>query len=308
MALEVRAELLERRKGAKILQVHAIYIKYLPIFEIPEIHWTTLSKFFLVLTKNSSDIGLQKCAHFAGICSIHQIFAHFQIPKIQWTTLSKLFLVPTKKGRDIGLQSCAHFAGTCSIHKIFAHFWNPWVSLDQPVQVLLKTDNKMAKIWSFKVVLILQVHAIYIKFLPTFEIPEITWTTLSKFLWVPTKNGWDICLQSCAHFAGTCYKHQMFAHFLNPWDPLDPPFQVILSSNKKWQRYRLSKLCSLCRYMRYTPNFCPFLKSLSFNGPPSPSFVLSSDKKGPRYGPSKLCSFCRYMRYTTNFSPFFEIP
>ena len=26
-------------------------------------------------------------------------------------------------------------------------------------------------------------------------------------------------------------------------------------------------------FIRYTPNFCPFLKSLRFNGPPCPSFI-----------------------------------
>ena len=67
---------------------------------------------------------------------------------------------------------------------------------------------------AFKVVLILQLHTVYAKFLPIFGIPEILWTTLSKFYRVLTKNGRHIGLQSGHHLAGEYGIHQMFAKFL----------------------------------------------------------------------------------------------
>ena len=91
-----------------------------------------------------------------------------------------------------------------------------------------------------------------------------------------TKNGWhiDIGLQSGDHFAGTCGIHQRFAHFWHPWDTMDHSVQVFLSSIQKWLRYRPTKLCSFCWYMRYTPIFCPFSKSLRYNGPPCARFLV----------------------------------
>ena len=57
--------------------VHVVYTKLLPIFQIPEIQWITLYKFYWFLTKSCWDIGLQIDVRFAVACGIHQIFDHF---------------------------------------------------------------------------------------------------------------------------------------------------------------------------------------------------------------------------------------
>ena len=118
-----------------------------------------------------------------GAYGMHQIFDYFWNP---WDLIDlpvQVFLVLTKNGRDIGLQSGDHFAGAYSKQQIFAHLWNPWDLMDHPVQVLLSSDQKWPTYRPFKVVLILQVHTVYTKFLPIFGISEIC-QPLCQIFWI----------------------------------------------------------------------------------------------------------------------------
>ena len=131
--------------------------------------------------------------------------------------------------------------------------------MDHPVQVLLSCDQKWPTYRPSKWCSFCRCIRYTPNFCPFFGIPEILWTTLSKFCWVLIKNGRHIGLQNGAHFAVAYSIHQFFAYFWNPWNLMDHPVQVLLNSDQKWLEYRPSKWCSFSRCIRYTPIFCPFL-------------------------------------------------
>ena len=89
----------------------------------------------------------------------------------------------------------------------------------------------------------MQVHQVYTKFLPIFEI------TKSKFFFSSDKKGPRYGPSKlCSFCRYTCGIQQIFPRFLKSLSFNGPPCPSFFSSDQKWLRYRPSKLCSFCWY------------------------------------------------------------